>query len=154
MMREAALQHEFVEFIPEALNEGTVYVSVAYATVAHKCCCGCGLEVVTPLSPTDWQLTFDGVSVSLYPSIGNWGFECRSHYWIERNRVKWAERWSGEEITAGRDHDSLRKEKYYQGGSETPPITETSECIEGAEEGKSAEGLWRTLKGLLSRLLS
>jgi hypothetical protein len=152
-MRETVLRHEFVEFIPETLSDGTVYVSMTYATVAHKCCCGCGLEVVTPLSPTDWQLTFDGVSVSLYPSIGNWGFECRSHYWIVRNRVKWAERWSDEEISAGRDHDSLRKEKYYQGGIETSPITEISARIEGPEEDKSAEGLWGKLKGLLSRLL-
>src|SRR5712692_8520000 len=27
--------------------------SMAYATVAHKCCCGYGKEVVTPLTPTD-----------------------------------------------------------------------------------------------------
>jgi hypothetical protein len=48
-----------------------------------KCCCGCGHEVVTPFSPTDWKLTFDCVSVSLYPSIGNWSPPCRAHYFIE-----------------------------------------------------------------------
>jgi hypothetical protein len=41
----------------------------------------------SPLSPTDWKLTFDGVSVSLHPSDGNWSFPCRSHYRIEYNRA-------------------------------------------------------------------
>jgi len=43
-----------------------------------------------PLGPTDWKLTFDGESVSLYPSVGNWNFPCQSHYWIQENKVRWA----------------------------------------------------------------
>lgn len=77
MKQETVLKHEFVEFIPDNLEDGTVYVSVGFATVAHKCCCGCGKEVGTPLSPTDWKLIFDGKTVSLDPSIGNWGFPVR-----------------------------------------------------------------------------
>jgi hypothetical protein len=88
------LTYEFVEFIPDDLKEGTIYVSVGFATVAHKCCCGCGNDVVTPLSPTGWNLTFDGKSISLEPSIGNWSFDCRSHCWIRGNRVRWARRWT------------------------------------------------------------
>ena len=84
MKRELILRHEFVEFIPDKLADGVVYVSIPYATVAHKCCCGCGMEVVTPLSPTDWELIFDGESISLDPSIGNWSFDCKSHYWIRQ----------------------------------------------------------------------
>jgi hypothetical protein len=106
MRPERVLHHEFVEFIPEQLNDGTIYVSITYATVAHRCCCGCGNEVITPLSPTDWKLLFDGQSISLDPSIGNWSFDCKSHYWIKRNEVKWAERWSQEEVgaaTTGKD---------------------------------------------------
>jgi hypothetical protein len=87
MKREMVLTHEFVEYIPNNLKDGTIYVSFAFATVAHKCCCGCGNEVITPLSPTDWKLIFDGKSISLEPSIGNWNFACRSHYWIIRNKV-------------------------------------------------------------------
>jgi hypothetical protein len=45
--------HEFVEFIPDTIEEGKIYVSIAYATTVHKCACGCGKEVVTPFSPTD-----------------------------------------------------------------------------------------------------
>lgn len=84
------LQHSFVDVIPETFEQDVIYVSIQYAIAVHLCCCGCGQEVVTPLSPTDWQLTFDGLSISLYPSIGNWRFSCRSHYWIRNNRVIWA----------------------------------------------------------------
>ena len=44
-------------------------------------------EVVIPFSPTDWQLAFDGERASLQPSISNWNFACRSHYWIKGNCV-------------------------------------------------------------------
>lgn len=113
MRREISLKYEFVEYIPNRLEDRTIYISVAYSTAVHKCCCGCGKEVVTPLSPTDWSLTFNGVSISLNPSIGNWNFPCQSHYWIIRNKVKWASQWSQEEINAGRAHDSITKERYF-----------------------------------------
>jgi hypothetical protein len=76
--------------VPEDLEDEIVYVSLPFSTVIHKCCCGCGHEVVTPLSRSGWKLTFDGESISLDPSIGNWALPCRSHYWIENNRVYWA----------------------------------------------------------------
>ena len=90
------LNHKFVEFIPELLDDDVLYVSVVHGTAVHRCCCGCGREVVTPLTPGDWRLTFDGETVSLYPSIGNWNFPCRSHYWLTRNRVEWAPSWDEE----------------------------------------------------------
>ncbi len=113
MTRAALVTHEFVNHVPDRLKEGVVYVSIPYATVVHSCCCGCGKEVVTPLSPTDWQLTFDGESISLTPSIGNWSFDCQSHYWIRRNKVSWARRWSQEEIETGRARDRKAKDQYY-----------------------------------------
>lgn len=90
------LKHKFIEFIPEVLDEGILYVSIAHGTAVHRCCCGCGREVVTPLTPTDWKLIFDGETVSLHPSIGNWNFPCRSHYWITKNRIEWAPSWGQE----------------------------------------------------------
>jgi hypothetical protein len=90
MTRLHRVVHEFVEHIPDEVATGILYVSIPFATAIHLCCCGCGEEVVTPLSPTDWSLTFDGVSVSLHPSIGNWSFACQSHYWIKRNEGAWA----------------------------------------------------------------
>jgi len=108
------LSHKFVKNIPEQLKEGIIYISIEYATAIHKCCCGCGKEVVTPLSPTDWKLIFDGQTISLYPSIGNWSFDCQSHYWIENNEVIWARRWSKKQIEVGRKKDDLDKKKYYK----------------------------------------
>jgi hypothetical protein len=109
----ASLEPQFVEFLPEKLDEGVLYISIPYATTAHLCACGCREEVVAPLSPTDWRLTFDGETVSLEPSIGNWSFACQSHYWIEDNRVDWAPRWSKEKIARGREHDRLRKRGHF-----------------------------------------
>ena len=113
MRQLTILAHEFVRSIPNELEERTLYVSMDYATVVHKCCCGCSMEVVTPLSPTDWKLTYDGVSVSLDPSIGNWSFKCKSHYYIDNSTIRWTGRWSKKQIMAGRARDRCAKKKYY-----------------------------------------
>jgi hypothetical protein len=110
---EIQLRHLFVDSVPDDLEEGTLYVSIAYATAIHKCCCGCGRQVVTPFSPTEWKMTFDGVSLSLWPSIGNWQLPCRSHYWIRHDRVRWAEDWSEERIALGRAAEDLVRARYY-----------------------------------------
>lgn len=107
------LQHKFVEFIPDQLEEGVLYITIEYTTAVHKCVCGCGNEVVTPLSPTDWQLTFDGETVSLKPSIGNWNFECKSHYWIINNRIRHSITWSKDRIVAGRKDDQKKKKRFF-----------------------------------------
>ena len=84
-----AFKPVFVECAPARLEPGLLYISMNYHTVLHLCACGCGEEVVTPLDPGEWQLIFDGKTVSLYPSIGNYRFPCRSHYYIRRNKVIW-----------------------------------------------------------------
>ena len=141
MKHVTVLTHEFVEFVPENLEEGKLYVSVAFATAAHKCCCGCGREVVTPLSPTDWSLIFDGETVSLDPSIGNWSFKCQSHYWIRRNRVEWARRWSRREIEAGRAHDRQAKQEYFE-----PPARDAERSAGRSRRDGPGESLWRRLR--------
>lgn len=150
MKPEMVLTHEFVEFIPGELKDGTVYVSIAYAIAAHKCCCGCGREVVTPLSPTDWKLIFDGESISLDPSIGNWSFDCQSHYWITHNRVVWARRWSQEEIAAGRAYDSSAKDRYF-GNTRTPPVNDGSSGVGEQGEDEPKKSFLRTLTKWLFR---
>lgn len=86
-MKTKALRPEFVESFPELLEEGTLYISDKFSIAGHKCCCGCGEEVITPLNAAQWQVRREGGLVSLHPSIGNWKFACRSHYWIRKNRV-------------------------------------------------------------------
>ncbi|MGH8542606.1 MAG: DUF6527 family protein [Gammaproteobacteria bacterium] len=114
-MRRERITFEFVEFIPKEqdLKEGVLYISIPYSTAVHKCCSGCGYKVVTPISPTDWTLIFDRDTISLDPSIGNWSLPCKSHYWIRRNRVEWAPKWTASEIEAGRAESRETKEDYY-----------------------------------------
>ena len=132
MNTHATIRHEFVGFIPDSLEEGVLYVSIPYTTAAHLCACGCGHEVVTPLSPTDWQMIFDGETVSLKPSIGNWSFPCQSHYWIERGRIRWAPRWTREQIDAGREHDRLVKAAARDAAATPPRRLAIREASSGA----------------------
>jgi hypothetical protein len=113
-MRRNALRHEFVEFIPEELEEGVVYVSLPYGTAAHKCCCGCGREVNSPIGPTDYELIDHGDSITLDPSIGNWSFPCRSHYFVRRNKVVWMPAMTQGQIDAGREKDRRIKAAYFE----------------------------------------
>lgn len=81
------IQHKFVEYIPPALEENILYVTIKYKTAVHLCACGCGNKVITPIGPNFWRLTYDGASVSLYPSIGSRNLQCRSHYFITNNKI-------------------------------------------------------------------
>jgi hypothetical protein len=137
------LTHEFVEFIPDAIEEGKIYVSIEYATAVHKCACGCGKEVVTPLSPTGWKLIFDGKTVSLDPSIGNWGFPCRSHYWVKNNRALWAEDWDQSRIDANRAHDRRAKERYFDGTGQVDQEPESKQIAAQLQRARMA--WWKKL---------
>jgi hypothetical protein len=111
----------FVDTVPEHLGEAILYISPKYATAVHLCACGCGSEVVTPFNPASgWRLTFDGKTVSLWPSIGNWRLPCQSHYFINHNRTEWAPRMSDEEIAAGREADMRARGKL---AVAAPPIS-------------------------------
>lgn len=112
-MRDEVLEHRFVESFPETLEPGVLYISLEYGSVAHSCCCGCGEEVVTPLTPTDWNITYDGETVTLHPSVGSWTLSCRSHYVIRRNRVIEAPPWSDAEVAAERRRDRRAKAAHF-----------------------------------------
>ena len=107
------MKHTFVSVIPDKLDEGILYVSIQYNTALHKCACGCGEEVVTPITPSDWKITYNGESVSLYPSIGNWSYKCKSHYWIKENKIVWAEMWSDKKINEARKQDKKKKGGFF-----------------------------------------
>jgi hypothetical protein len=147
--QDITVRHEFVEFIPDELEQGTIYISIRFATASHLCFCGCGNKVVTPIRPTDWKLIFDGKTVSFDPSIGNWSFPCQSHYWIRNNRVKWAPKWSHEQIERGRLRDGFAKEDYFR------PASTTADNAANGDSGKiklssPKRGFWQTLKKWLS----
>ena len=86
------MRHKFVEEMPSEIEDGVLYISIEYDVAKHKCACGCGAEIVTSLSPARYSLIYDGETVSLYPSIGNWTHKCQSHYFIRNNQVIWANR--------------------------------------------------------------
>lgn len=87
MLRKKTLKHQFVDSIPATLQERVLYVCLKHNIVSHLCACGCGHRIDTPLDPAEWKLTYDGESISLYPSIGNWDLPCRTHYFITNNIV-------------------------------------------------------------------
>lgn len=112
MSRPQSVTHEYVEYIPENLQSGILYISLKYKTASHLCCCGCGNKVVTPLNSAKWDLTDHGKSVSLFPSVGNWSFPCKSHYWITRGQIKWAAVMSDRQINHIRKIDHADAELY------------------------------------------
>ncbi len=125
-----AVTHKFVDTIPEEIKEGVLYVSIPYETVIHKCCCGCGNEVVTPISPSDWTIIFNGESISIEPSIGNWSFKCRSHYWITQNEVVWSAKWSNKRIAEVRVKDFADRVEYFADSKDTPKISQEFSTID------------------------
>jgi hypothetical protein len=113
VIRHQTLEHRFVRSVPRELDPGVLYISMDYATAVHSCCCGCGERVVTPFTPTDWRMTFDGESISLNPSVGNWNQKCRSHYVIKQGHVLEAGPWSDAQVEAERSRDKKAKSEYY-----------------------------------------
>ncbi|MFL9897867.1 DUF6527 family protein [Paraburkholderia fungorum] len=113
MMRVSVLEPVFVKTIPRELELGRLYVSMEYGTISHSCCCGCGNEVVTPLTPTDWSLTFDGEHISLWPSVGSWNLPCQSHYVVKSSRVIEAGPWRREKIDEQLAREKAARAKRY-----------------------------------------
>jgi hypothetical protein len=138
------LEHRFVEHIPERLEQGVLYICMEYAIAVHSCCCGCNGEVVTPFTPTDWSMTFDGETVSLSPSIGNWNFACRSHYFIRRGRVVEAMSWTDEQVEDGRRQDRDVKASYYAIHKPITSIQTTPTAIHQVKKSKIGSLFIRT----------
>jgi len=89
-MRHDHLTPQFVEFIPEVMEQGVLYVSEKYHVANHLCACGCGEQTVTHFNCLQgWGYSREGDLVTLDPSIGNHQMPCRSHYYIQRNAIVW-----------------------------------------------------------------
>jgi len=110
------IQHNFVEEIPSEKEPGILYISLEFAVATHLCPCGCRSVIVTRLAPNGWSMLFNGETVTLNPSIGNWSLPCKSHYWIRNNQIKWARAYNKDEIEGvrkrdDRDHRAAGKKK-------------------------------------------
>lgn len=122
---QVRFRQEVVDSVPEVLQANILYVTKDGDVAGHLCACGCMREVITPLSPTDWSISFDRRGASLYPSIGNWAFPCRSHYFIRDGAVVWARNMSENAIAAGRQRDKASKQKYYDQRNNSPTASAT-----------------------------
>lgn len=131
------LTPQFVESFPQRLEPGDLYLAMEFATAAHLCACGCGNKVITPFSPTDWQMSFDGETVSLKPSIGNWSFKCRSHYWVRSGRIEWAGDMSQAAINAGRKRDAEAKARLHSSQSRESVVRQPAPQIQKQREAPS-----------------
>ena len=149
-MRQTVLRPEFVEFIPEQLEDGVLYISRTYRTAMHRCCCGCGSEVVTPLSPADWTLEIVHGAVTLRPSVGNWSLPCRSHYLIRRNKVVWARDMSRDEIERGRIDDRHLREAHLAEVNRRRGMEKDSAAA-AQPPGSWPARLWRAVRFWLGR---
>ena len=114
--RISSVLPQYVDTIPENIQPGVLYISQRFATAIHLCACGCGKEVVTPLTKGEWKLQGSSKIVSLYPSIGNWDYSCQSHYWIKQNRIIWAYKFSRKRIEAARASDNANLQKLFSPG--------------------------------------
>ncbi|WP_122582013.1 DUF6527 family protein [Pseudomonas viridiflava] len=147
MMRYNQLTPCFVKGVPRELEPGILYVSMEYGTVVHSCCCGCGLEVVTPLTPTDWKLTYDGESISLWPSVGNWNLPCRSHYVVNGSRVIEAEPWDKARIEAEQRRDKAAKALFYANTAELVALPKKEMQNSGSAPRVAQKGMLEKLLG-------
>lgn len=150
-MTRRAVTHEFVDFIPREMESGKLYISLTYGAMSHLCPCGCGAEVVTPLSPVGWMLSYDGVAVSLTPSIGSWDLPCQSHYYIDKGAVKWARNMTAAEISAVKKRDRHDVERYYDLREEIAPNApeEPTLVSDSATETKKSLTLWDRIRHFL-----
>lgn len=141
----------FVNRIPAHLDDKVLYICEEFETAVHRCFCGCGEKVVTPLTPTDWRLQKGTRGVSLFPSIGNWSLPCRSHYWIRHGQAIWStEEWTQEDIDAGRARDRTAKEDYYGQAKVAKQGHGRSGCT-GAQAPEMSTSMWLRMRNLWRR---
>jgi hypothetical protein len=141
------LRPEFVTSFPTPMKPGVVYVSVEYNSCGHLCACGCGREVITPLAPVQWSFAYDGENISIRPSIGNWSLPCRSHYVVDRGKVRWARDFNEDEVAWNRLRDRALLEGSYSGDESLPdwPADEPDPTTDDLEPDAPRDGVWERM---------
>jgi hypothetical protein len=80
--------YQAIERIPKPLLNGIVYHSEEFEIGALLCACGCGHRV-SLLVPDSHQITSEGGTATVHPSIAVCDAPCKSHYVISAGRVHW-----------------------------------------------------------------
>lgn len=104
---------KLINHLPIQLEANVLYVSEEFEIAGHLCPCGCGSKIITPLGINEWSLSVIEKKPTLKPSIGNWQLPCQSHYWIRRGEILWSNKWTDEEIEAGRLAEEQQRKDYY-----------------------------------------
>lgn len=91
-IKKVEVDFKYVEFIPDIMEERTIYISEEYGTSIHNCLCGCGEKTILPINNVingidyGWKLIKENnEKISFTPSIGNYHLPCKSHYIITNN---------------------------------------------------------------------
>ena len=151
-MKVQIIRPEYVQQLPDHLVEGVLYISEEFSLTAHKCCCGCGEDVFNKLGPAKWQLTkVPNGTVSLHPSVGNWKYACRSHYFIRNNRVVDAGPMSAAGIELVKQRDLRDRDKYIAQLNAQADATEWSRLGWWGKVRAVLRKKWRLLRSFWAR---
>jgi hypothetical protein len=87
------LTPQFVEYMPDVIEDGILYISQRFSVAIHKCAGGCGIQAVMDISnwgdspwKNGWRMTINDNLISFSPSIL---CPCKAHYFIENNEIRW-----------------------------------------------------------------
>lgn len=86
-IKKVQIEPVFVEEMPRVYERGKIYISEKYEISKHLCLCGCDNMSIMPLGGGKWWTLVkenDG-TVSFIGSVGNFNFDCKSHYIITKN---------------------------------------------------------------------
>lgn len=135
----------FVSDIPDDLDEGVLYLALDYDAMVHLCACGCGSEISTPISPTDWKIAWDGVGMTVRPSVGNGSLKCRSHYVIDAGKVRWYPRMT--DLDVAEERARTARAKGTQPATTAAPIPPTSVSAPAPRTTPWFLRAWRAIRG-------
>jgi hypothetical protein len=86
-IKKVEIEPVFVEEMPDFYERGKIYISEKYNVAKHLCLCGCDNMTVMILGGGKWWTLVkeDNGTVSFIGSVGNFQFDCKSHYMITKN---------------------------------------------------------------------
>jgi hypothetical protein len=112
--RTQSLELVLRDRFPDAPEQGKFYYSEEFRTSLHLCACGCGERVVLPIKSAGWTMTTGRNGFSIFPSVGNREFQCRSHYLIREGRVDWLASMSDAAVIESRSADQQHMQRVYK----------------------------------------
>lgn len=112
--RTQCLELVSCDCLPELPEPGKFYYSEEFRTSLHLCACGCGNRVVLPIKPAGWTMRKGRNGISIFPSVGNREFDCRSHYFILDGRVDWLLALSAAAVEESRANDQRHMKQVYK----------------------------------------